>query len=141
MFDQIRKSTEFMKHALGGYSLRQQAISTNVANADTPGYQRREVAFESQLQAKIERAKQPSGWMPVAMTDPRHIPLTLDDLPFVPTTQVMRDTTLRRDGNNVDIDLEMARLAQNEISYNAVSQFLGGRIGSLKYVISDGGAT
>lgn len=140
MFEQIRKSTEFMRNALGGYSLRQQAISTNLSNADTPGYHRREVSFEGQMQAKLATASQ-GGMMPVSMTDPRHIPLTLDDMPFAPTSKVVNETTLRRDGNNVDIDMEMARLAQNEISYNAVAQFMSGRIGTLKYVISDGGAS
>lgn len=136
MFEQIHDGTAFLRLALQGFSKRQQALSTNVANADTPGYKRVEVGFETQLQAKLR----PVGASPLSVSDDRHIGLLPDDRAFAPTVDVDQATSLRRDGNNVDIDAEMARLAQNEIGYNAAVQFLGGRFTMLKYVIADGGA-
>jgi flagellar basal-body rod protein FlgB len=73
------------------------------------------------------------------VTDDRHFPMPADPVGFRPVVATDRGTTLRKDGNNVDIDQEMARLAQNEIGYNATTQFLAGRYSTLKYVISDGG--
>src|SRR5690242_15887126 len=107
MFEQIHEGTAFLRLALQGYSKRQQALSTNISNADTPGFKRTEVGFETQLQAKMR----PAGASPLTVTDDRHIDLLPDDRAFAPTVDVDRATTLRRDGNNVDIDAEMARLA------------------------------
>lgn len=137
MFEQIRQSSAFLRQALQGYSVRQQALSQNLSNADTPNYKRVEVAFEGQLR---ERAglTEPS---PLITTDDRHFPMPADPVGFSPVVSSDTTTTLRKDGNNVDVDQEMARLAQNEIGYNAATQFLSGRFSLLKYVIADGGGS
>jgi flagellar basal-body rod protein FlgB len=137
MFEQIREGTAFLRQALQGYSVRQQALSQNLSNADTPNYKRVEVAFEEQLRDKAGLTE-PS---PLMVTDDRHFPMPADPVGFHPVVSSDRGTTLRKDGNNVDIDQEMARLAQNEIGYNATTQFLSGRFSLLKYVISDGGGS
>ena len=136
MYDQIGQTTSFLKQALQGLSQRQQAISTNLSNADTPQYRRVEVSFENQLQAKLA-GQAPS---PVWATHERHFPLVVDAAAFAPVVTEDRSTVLRRDGSNVDVDQEMARLAQNEIGFNAAMQFIGGKFSTLKYVISDGGS-
>jgi flagellar basal-body rod protein FlgB len=137
MFEQIREGTSFLRQALQGYSVRQQALTQNLSNADTPGYKRLEVGFEEQLRAKAGFSE-PS---PLRVTDVRHFPMPADPVGFHPVVGTDRGTTLRKDGNNIDIDQEMARLAQNEIGYSATTQFLGGRFSLLKYVISDGGGS
>jgi flagellar basal-body rod protein FlgB len=45
---------------------------------------------------------------------------------------------MRADGNNVDVDTEMSKLAKNQIYYQAVSEFMGDQLSNLKYVISGG---
>ncbi len=46
--------------------------------------------------------------------------------------------SMRADGNSVDIDLEMAKMAENVILYNTVSHILASKFGMLRYVISEG---
>jgi len=136
MFEQIHEGTGFMRHALQGLSLRQQALSQNLSNADTPNYKRTEVGFEDQLRHKAS-LDEPS---PLVVTNDRHFPMPPDPVGFSPVVHSDRSTSLRRDGNNVDVDQEMARLAQNEIGYNATVQFISGEFRDLRYVIADGGA-
>lgn len=136
MFEKIHEGSAFMRQALQGYSVRQQALSLNLSNADTPNYKRMEIGFEDQLRQKAGLTE-PSQ---LATTDGRHFPFPADPVGFSPAVNVDRSTSLRRDGNNVDIDQEMSRLSQNEIGYTAATQFLSGRFTMLKYVISDGGA-
>lgn len=49
------RTTEILRLGMDGLMDRQQAISSNIANAMTPDYQRKEVAFESQLNEIIEK--------------------------------------------------------------------------------------
>ena len=136
MFEQIREGTAFMRQALQGFSMRQQALSQNLSNADTPNYKRMEVGFEAQLAQKANLTER----SPMVTTDDRHFPFPSDPIGFSPVVSVDKGSTLRRDGNNVDVDQEMSRLSQNEIGYNAATQFLSGRFAMLKYVIADGGS-
>lgn len=125
-----------MRQALQGYSVRQQALSLNLSNTDTPNYKRMDVGFEEQLRAKA-KLTEPS---PMTLTDVRHMPFA-GPAAFSPAVSIDRSTTLRRDGNNIDIDQEMSKVSQNEIGYNAATQFLSGRFAMLKYVIADGGGS
>lgn len=146
MFEQIHALTEFYGQALTGYQARMQALTTNLANADTPGYKRLEVSFEDQLQRKrgaLQPVPDDFPMMPVARHE-RHLPF--EELPswqqdqlFKPVMAIDQSTTMKQDGNNIDLDWEMARLAQTEISYNAVAQILSSKIAGLKYVIGEGG--
>lgn len=49
------RTIDILKYGMDGLMDRQHAISSNIANVMTPGYQRKEVAFESQLAEIIER--------------------------------------------------------------------------------------
>lgn len=143
MFEQLHAVTEFYGKALGGYSARMQALSNNLANSDTPGYKRVEVAFEDQLQRRLGHNKPVPDDFPMAQTHERHMPITEEpwqvDQLFRPVLSVDDTTVMKQDGNNVDLDWEMTRMAQTEISYNGVAQILGNKIAGLKYVIGEGG--
>ena len=56
-----------------------------------------------------------------------------------PTTYTDNTTSMRADGNNVDIDNEMSLLAQNNVRYNALVQLSAKKMSMLQYVISGGG--
>jgi flagellar basal body rod protein FlgB len=61
------KGVDTLTTWLQGLSQRQQAIGTNIANIDTPGYQRQDVSFEAELQQAT------SGSTALVTTDPKHI--------------------------------------------------------------------
>lgn len=140
MFNQIKETTDVYKKVLDGLSTRQHVFANNLANVDTPNFKRSEVTFEEQLSRSILQQKGDAfPGIPISYTNPLHF--SLDDYtPYIqPDVIIDKNTTYRNDGNNVDIDLEMTKLAKNEVAYSAVSQLLAGKISGLKYVIGEGG--
>ncbi len=105
----IRDITQIsMAKALDGLAARHKALAANVANADTPGYRRIQVAFEDQLRNALEQ----SGSLgPSAQANVRAV---------TPQTTIDETAQPRENGNTVNIDLEMAQLSENTLSYQAV---------------------
>ncbi len=130
-------ATQALKKALDGLSLRAQAIANNVANVDTPNFKSSEVTFEQDLQAALSR--RPDG-LPLAMTNARHLsdgsPVTLDAVQ--PRAVPLLSTSMRNDGNNVDIDREMAQLAETQLSFQAATQLINSKFQQLKLAIWEG---
>lgn len=136
LLDKLFSGTpDVMAKAMDGLSMRQKAIAENIANADTPHYKRFEVAFEGQLHRAVS---QPGPFeVPMATAHPLHFrvdgPQSLEEF----QAQVSRstETTMRNDGNNVDVDAEMTRLAQSTITYNAMADLMKRNMEGLKSVI------
>lgn len=116
---------------LHGLSQRQDAISQNIANIDTPGYQRRDASFEVALAREIGTV---TGGL--ATTDPRHIPASTS-MGGLGIDQAQLLTSSRMDANNVDIDQEMVDLAETQLRYQAAASALSTRLGSIRNVISN----
>lgn len=117
-----------LQQGLNATTLRQRVIANNVANINTPGFKKSYVSFEDQLKAAIE-----SGGGPLKGTHPLHIETT--DMGVQPEVKQVKDTSMRYDGNNVDIDEEMVNLAAATIQYDAISQGLIDRFSLLSTVI------
>lgn len=118
-----------LKKGLDRAWLRQKAIASNIANADTPGYKAVDVDFKSVFDAE-QSAK-------VKKTNPKHItPPEMDGDGAAVT--VRRDISMRLDGNNVDIESEMKNLAQNQLLYQTLLQKLARQFANYKHVISEG---
>ena len=118
------------RSALSGLSRRQEAISSNVANVDTVGFKRRSVNFEDALESRLRST---SGVLQTS--DSRHI-----SRPGAPGgTQSSIETrdviSSRNDANNVSIDEEMMLMVETQLRYQALTQTLGRRIGTLRTVI------
>ena len=114
------------KAALDGISLRQQAISRNIANIDTPGYKAQPVDFQETLARIVDNA----GTLPMKITDEDHMTTAESDL-FM-STSLRPGGTLRADENNVDIDTEMADMSEAGIQYQAISQAISKKLLLLK---------
>ena len=101
---------ELLQRALGGLAQRQQAIAGNVANVDTPGYKRREVPFEAELRASMGGP----GAGRIATTSAGHIARAPSQASLLSAAGGNRGNsrTGRNDGNDVDIDYEMTRMAE-----------------------------
>jgi len=134
VLDSILSSSRAMvlEQALSAASLRQKTISNNIANVNTPDYKKSEVLFEDMLQNAMSGDK-----MPMMQTNARHLSPQQAGIP-TPKIMVSTNTSIRKDGNNVDIDVEMANLAKNSIYYNAVVQQLSSYYSGLKSVIKEG---
>ena len=101
--------------------LRHQAIAANIANAETPGYKRVDVAanFAAQLESALKRG----GAAEVRSVEPRLI----EDL----TAKAVRP-----DGNNVEIEKELMLLGRNGSDYNFLTQIVSGNLRSLRVAIT-----
>ncbi len=121
-----------LEQALGAASLRHKVIANNIANVNTPGFKKSDVVFEEKLAAAM--AGKRAG---LTRTHAKHLPGRQGD-GFSPAVVTDTKTSLRTDGNNVDIDAEMANVAKNTIYYNAVAQQLGSYFSNLKTAIRGG---
>lgn len=108
-----------LTRALDAASLRHDTIAGNLANVNTPGYRRHDVAFslppESEDEIGGDAGFRASG-APMVVEDP--------------------NGPMRSDGNSVDPDAESAHLAENEITYSALTQALSAQFSALRIVIT-----
>jgi flagellar basal-body rod protein FlgB len=120
--------------ALDGLAKRHEAISANIANIDTPGYQRRAVDFEQALASELGTA---AGGLHLSSTDSRHLqPGMHGNVSMLGGGGPSREAVSQRnDANSVSIDEEMTELAETQIRFQALSQTIGQRIGTLRAVI------
>ena len=137
MLQQIMNSPtmDYMQRGLAAANLRQEVISDNIANVNTPKFKRSDVVFESLL-AKELGLDDDKKKLKMVRTRDRHLPRAPLDSRAVARIQLDDSTTMRVDDNNVDIDAEMASLAKNQIYYNAMAKKIGGYIQSVKTVIT-----
>ncbi|MCB0882570.1 MAG: flagellar basal body rod protein FlgB [Thermoleophilia bacterium] len=144
MFDDI--TTKALTAAIRGGMARQQVISQNIANADTPGYKALSVDFEGALAAAIASDRSrlsstsfgsvqgPQWW---DQTPEAGLGMGGDAVGRVSPTQSRETSTTERvDGSNVDPDKEMSDLAANQIAYNTANALLRTRIGQFRTVIA-----
>lgn len=124
-------SYRLLKSALSASLMRQDSLSNNIANVNTPNYKANRVLFEDHL----KKAKSKS-YIGMKGTHENHI--STDNVDIQPKIVKDESTTMRNDGNNVDIDLEMANLAANQLLYNAFIQQTNSKISTLRYVIHEG---
>jgi flagellar basal-body rod protein FlgB len=117
-----------LRKALNASSLRQEVISSNISNVNTDNYKVGQVQFESLL----SRA---SNGLKMVQTNDMHI--GFDDFSQIdPIVTKRTDTAVKENGNNVDIDMEMANQAQNSLYYNALVTQLNAKYGLLNTAIS-----
>jgi flagellar basal-body rod protein FlgB len=93
-------------------SLRRTLLTDNLANVNTPGYQRKDVDFHATLQQALQTGQ------------------PLDGVAFSPTVDGSR--SVRADGSGVDPDQESADLAENSLEYEALVQVAGARTNILQ---------
>ena len=137
MLEQIMNSSNFnyLGRGLAAANLRQEVISNNIANVNTPHFTKSDVVFEELLAKEI--GMDDSGRLPLVRTHDRHLPVGMIGGAKA-SIQEDDTTTMRVDNNNVDIDIEMASLAKNQLYYNAMATELGGYVNKLKNVITSG---
>lgn len=134
MIEGLNSKTLLLEKALDAAWLRNEAISNNIANVNTPGYKKSYVKFEELLSDSIDKF-QISG---IKKSD-KFLPIGRDTAASMSPELVQEDyTAMRRDGNNVDIDVEMAELAKNTIKYNALIAQMSKEFSKIKLVISGG---
>jgi flagellar basal-body rod protein FlgB len=130
-------TTAVLTQAMAGYSARNTAIANNIANADTPGYKRVDVSFESALadavDADRERLRMDVGGS-ISAIDGSDVTRRVDEV--APNVMSTDTTTMRVDGSNVDPDDEMARLSANQLASSTVVSLLDKRFQQFRTAIT-----
>ncbi|HEY3308090.1 MAG TPA: flagellar basal body rod protein FlgB [Desulfuromonadaceae bacterium] len=114
----------------------QNLIASNVANAETPNYIPKALAFEDELQGALKGGK--GG---TALTNPRHLPLKGSGSRLQSVTGHVVETPAKtpgKDGNAVELENEMTKMAENQIMYNASVQILTRQFGELRTALKEG---
>lgn len=107
--------------AIRAAELRQQVISNNIANSDTPYFKRSEVVFENYLEQ--EMSSNDGAKLPMKRTNPLHLNRTGERIqPLRIGVETDEVSVMNNNVNNVDIDREMSLLAKNQIRYNVFIQ-------------------
>ena len=107
--------------------LRDKAMANNLANVNTPKYQRIEVKFEDELREALDNRK-----LKGTRTDPKHLPVGRKELTEVfPRGYRAKDPANPGEVNNVDIDIEMAKLAENQVLFNYAVKFMQSQTGTI----------
>jgi flagellar basal-body rod protein FlgB len=130
------KTDGVLEESLNQRLIKQNVITSNISNAQTPGYRAFGYEFEEQLRAAVGN----DGQMQIRASDERHFKhpgVTVNgdlrgDLHVKPTESIGND------GNTVDLDAEMADLAWNQTLYRATVEILNRRLGMLRYGINGG---
>lgn len=124
MIDPIFQSNNYQvaRKLLDAAALRQEAIASNIANAETPGYRRLDVStdFADQLKARVR-----NGDMATAGSS---LQPTLAQDPFA--------RSVRPDGNSVEIEKELLAMNKNAVEYEFLTEVVSRNIKQLKMAIT-----
>lgn len=120
---------DVLKTAADASWLREEVLTNNIANVDTPNYKRLDVEFTTYLKSALEQAGTPASTLTQKVNEA--------NLSGITTRTYTENTTLsyRMDGNNVDLSTENAELAAEQINYNALIDSMNNEFTRMKAVL------
>lgn len=114
--------------------MRQEVMSSNVANAQTPEYKALKLDFEEAL----ARATDVDGQLSMAASDDRHFNVGGGGFNNLePEVYENPNGIVSENGNTVDVEAEMAQMAENKIMYDTTVQLINKKLGMMKYAINN----
>ncbi|RPH20875.1 flagellar basal body rod protein FlgB [Buttiauxella warmboldiae] len=138
MLDKLDAALRFQQEAINLRAQRQEILAANIANADTPGYQARDIDFASEMKKVMDRGRVEGGGVSLTLTSARHIPAATRSTPSLDLLYRIPDQPAM-DGNTVDMDRERTQFADNSLKYQSDLTVLGGQIKGMMSVLQQGG--
>jgi flagellar basal-body rod protein FlgB len=115
-------------------STNQKIISSNIANAETPGYSPARFEFENELKSALGETD-----FKMKTSHANHIPPGPASLENISgTVTITKDNTGIGDENAVNVDNEMIASSENQIMYEAAAQLLKKKMSLMKYIVQGG---
>jgi flagellar basal-body rod protein FlgB len=140
MLNKLSDALNFQSQALQLRGLRQEVLTSNVANADTPGFKAVDFDFAKVLRKASSGSSQlqPSSGSrsSLTQTDQRHLPARLSSNSTEMELKFRRAVMPSVDGNTVDIETERAQFAENALKYEAALRAVGGQLKTLQTAMS-----
>ncbi len=118
--DKALTNTEFLQRSLEASVYKSEVINSNISNADTPGYQRKVVNFDSSMQSAVAKYRE-TGEV---------------DLTNVNPVTVQEKYEYRIDGNGVVMEQEMVDLYENATRYDMLVNSVNHNFNSIKTVLA-----
>jgi flagellar basal-body rod protein FlgB len=160
MLDKLDAEFAFGRQALDVRAYRQELLSSNIANADTPGYKARDVDFASSLAGALKKGggatQSASNSVPLAMAQPAGVTSGMSMVSTAPGHMAGKQrlqatggpaddfgkvayripTQPALDGNTVDLDAERVHFADNSLHYESGMTVLSGQIKTMLSAIT-----
>ena len=128
---------DLLQKGLDAAWMRNEVITNNIANAETPNYKSSSVEFETLFKSALENSGQN---FQTKMTRDKHV--SFSDTKAVenvsPVVTQNNNSTMRMDGNNVDIEAENVELARNTIYYYTLTEQINSEFTRLSMAINEG---
>ena len=133
MISKLDKTLNFHQQALGLRAARQELLSSNIANSDTPNFKAKDIDFSGVLREKLFAT---SPTTVLSTTSPMHIGIGKEN---GITNSILYRVPLQPsvDGNTVDMDSERTRFADNSIKYDASITFITAQFRNLLTAIQE----
>ncbi len=131
----LSKSFPILEKSLDLRSKRHNLIASNISNMDTPGYK----GFDIMVDEEINKMNNRPQKIRLEKTNFMHFPIReieVDDIEYKENGSSA--FSMRGDGNSVNIDNEMTKMAENSLLYSASAQILTKKFAGLKMVIKGG---
>lgn len=129
------KTTQALNTSLNMRLLKQNITSSNIANAETPGYKAQKMDFEESLERAIrleELGSMKGAEAPdreSALSSIRRVQADIYDNPEI---------AIKNDGNTVDMEKEMTAMKENTIMYRAALELINKKLAALRYAVTEG---
>jgi flagellar basal-body rod protein FlgB len=137
MWDKLFSTVNLLEKGMQASWTRNAVIRNNIANAETPGFKSSEVEFENVFARSIHSAVGSGGFKP-KMTRNKHVDFSWHPVDLSPRIVKNDDTSMLFNENNVDVEAESVRLAQNTLYYNTLLTKLNGELARIKLAVREG---
>ena len=121
VLDSIFKGADHFQSALGRTSARQAMLTNNLANVNVPGYKRKDQDFHVILAGENTKLSQ-----------------NMQNVRDQVAQRASDQSSIRNDGNNVDLEREVMSIAETEMHFQAVADLTAGYFAGMKNVIREG---
>ncbi|VAV85203.1 hypothetical protein MNBD_DELTA01-1714 [hydrothermal vent metagenome] len=130
----FNKTFDLLEKTMDVTYARHKAITSNVANAETPGYRAKDINFEQELQRQLGSVGSGVG---LDVTHTNHISIgKVGSLPVQPVDSPSGAPGL--DGNTVNLETEMVRLSENTLRYEISAKLMKRKFQGLMSAIKGG---
>ncbi len=131
------RSIQILEQGVDAAVLRRKVLANNISNVDVPHFKRSEVIFEAELRRAVDLERAAKEEQPLRRSHPLHI--AKRSYPHFrsvnPSVAVDHLSTMRNDGNNVDIEDEVVKLVRNQARYSLMIDRLGANFRMLNQLL------
>jgi flagellar basal-body rod protein FlgB len=131
------KTLSILQKGMDANRLRSRIIGNNIANAETPNYKRSDVNFESSLQTALSHEGMDSKLLRASKSSPLHYDFAkpLQWSQVQPRVVLDYLSTVKNNGNNVDLEREVNESTKNSLTYSMMADMMRFQFNQINMVV------